>query len=146
MKSSGSAKATWRQGVTWRIVRCVLLYLLVYAMAWTAIGLLAPRGTTASFEQLSRWGSSLSYLDTGVYCFVLIGLPSIFIIVLTGLSHHEMEPPKFRAMVTVLILLPTWFLLFGNIVEELVIQVAAQGVFTTFVMPVPLIPRRDSGP
>ncbi|MET9645192.1 hypothetical protein [Streptomyces syringium] len=50
----------------------------------------------------------------------------------------------FRAMVTALILLPTWFLLFGNIVEELLLQVEAQVVFTTLVMPVPMVPRRDS--
>ncbi|MEV4870398.1 hypothetical protein [Streptomyces syringium] len=122
----------------------MLLYLLVYALAWVAIGLVVPRETTSFSEQLSSWDSSLSYLDTGMYCFVLIGLPSIFIIVLAGLCHHEREPPMFRAMVTALILLPTWFLLFGNIVEELLLQVAAQVVFTTLVMPVPMVPRRDS--
>lgn len=50
----------------------------------------------------------------------------------------------FRAMVTALILLPTWFLLFGNIAAELLLQVEAQVAFTTLVMPVPMVPRRDS--
>ncbi|MEV5137354.1 hypothetical protein AB0K71_18360 [Streptomyces syringium] len=123
----------------------MLSYILVYALAWVAIGLVAPRGATAgpdgNFEDRPLWESFQSYMETGLIFFLFVGIPSIFIIVLTGLSRQAMEPPMFRAMVTGLILLPTVFLLFGDVVEELLIQVAAQVVFATLVMPVPLIPQ-----
>ncbi|MEV6778479.1 hypothetical protein [Streptomyces syringium] len=139
---------SWRKGVTWRIARCVLSYLVVYALAWILIGLVAPRETDLAsddyFKKLPLWESLLSYLESGITLFLFIGVPSIFIILLTGLARKDMNPPAFRAMVTALILLPTWFLLFGNIVEELLIQVAAQVVFTTLVMPVPLIPQSEA--
>ncbi|MFF7688563.1 hypothetical protein ACFZB6_20705 [Streptomyces syringium] len=139
---------SWRKGVTWRIARCVVSYLVVYALAWIVIGLVAPRETDLTsdgcFKNLPLRESLLSYLESGITFFLLIGIPSIFIILLAGLARKDMDPPAFRAMVTALILLPTWFLLFGNIVEELLIQVAAQVVFATVVMPVPLIPQSEA--
>lgn len=126
----------------------MLSYLVVYALAWIIIGLVAPREADLAsddyFKKLPLWESLLSYLKSGITFFLFIGIPSIFIILLAGLARENMDPPAFRAMVTALILLPTWFLLFGNIVEELLIQVAAQVVFATVVMPVPLIPQSEA--
>ncbi|MFI8944737.1 hypothetical protein [Streptomyces syringium] len=126
----------------------MLSYVLMFALAWVIIGLIAPREVDpdpeAIREYLSFWESFLSYLRTGVVMFLLIGTPTIVIVVVAGIFHRKMEPPIFRAVVTVLTLLPTWFLLFSNTVQMLLLQVAAQVAFTTLVMPVPLIPRSEA--
>ncbi|MGX8905413.1 hypothetical protein ACR820_09330 [Streptomyces netropsis] len=137
-----------RSGSIARVFRCVLSYVLIFALAWIIIGLIAPReidpDPDSIREYLSFWESFLSYLRTGVVIFLLIGVPTIVIVVVAGLLHRRMEPPVFRAMVTFLTLMPTWFLLFSNTVQMLLLQMAAQVLFSTVVMPVPLILRPES--
>ncbi|GHG65758.1 hypothetical protein [Streptomyces griseocarneus] len=126
-----------------RLSGCALSYVLVFAAAWVVIGIAAPREldpASNSFGRLPFWESVLSYLELGVGMLIIIGIPSLLLILLAGLVRREKDPHGFRVMMAFLLLLPTWPLWFADIPIMFWLQAGAQVVFAACLMPVPLLP------
>ncbi|MFE7464652.1 hypothetical protein ACFU6R_11190 [Streptomyces sp. NPDC057499] len=119
-------------------------YLLTWVAAWLVHAVMAPR----QHELVSYLPRTRSYWeDTAFYLWgdttfarvgLLVGVPSLFIILLFGLLN-ERRGAAFRIPLAGLLLLPTWFLPFGNFLATLVVPVLAQVAFALFLMPVPLV-------
>ncbi|MCC3769665.1 hypothetical protein [Streptomyces sp. UNOC14_S4] len=126
-----------------RIMRCVISYVLVFALGWLLIALTGPRplkSLSSSFEHSSFGDSLLYYAGAGLTMLVMIGLPSIVIILIAGLLRKKMGSKEFRALVAGLLLLPVWPLLLVGTHLILYIQIGVQVVFAVALMPVPLLP------
>ncbi|GAA2714936.1 hypothetical protein GCM10010315_23130 [Streptomyces luteosporeus] len=123
--------------------RCVLAYLAVFMVGWLAIAVTGPRTLKAgsdSFEHASFGESMLSYCGTAIGMLVLIGIPSVLIALVAGVTRRKMEHQEFRALMAGMLLLPVWPLLFAGTPLILWIQIGVQVVFALTLMPVPLLP------
>ncbi|MFE7323760.1 hypothetical protein ACFU8W_02045 [Streptomyces sp. NPDC057565] len=99
-------------------------YALTFALTWAAVAAALPADAHVP--------------DTGLDFFPFIGIPSILMSFVYGLANTR-TGMAFRLPLAGLLLLPTWFLLFGNFVEMLVIPVMGQLVFALCVMRAPLL-------
>ncbi|MFF7214397.1 hypothetical protein ACFZAU_28310 [Streptomyces sp. NPDC008238] len=105
-----------------RLGDLILRYAVTYALTWVAVDLRLPG------EGESLWAP----------CIPLIAIPSLLISAYYALLNPRTSL-QFRLPLAVLLLLPTWFLLFQNFEEQLVIPVSGQLAFALCVMRVPLL-------
>ncbi|MFD9035996.1 hypothetical protein ACFVZW_33380 [Streptomyces sp. NPDC059567] len=108
-----------------RLVDLVVRYVLVFALTWVLVEAALPPEAEVP--------------ETGLDFFPFIGIPSIVISCVYGLASKAWDSMAFRAPLAVLLLLPTWFLLFGNFVEMLLIPVVGQLLFALCVMRAPML-------
>ncbi|MFF3255543.1 hypothetical protein ACFYWP_31965 [Actinacidiphila glaucinigra] len=116
--------APWRDlgFVGLRLGDLVVRYAATYALTWVVVDLHLPG------EGESLWAP----------CIPLIAIPSLLISAYYALLNSRTSL-AFRLPPAGLLLLPTWFLLFQNFEEQLVIPVSGQPAFALCVMRVPLL-------
>ncbi|WP_326573051.1 hypothetical protein OG539_23995 [Actinacidiphila glaucinigra] len=98
-------------------------YAVTYALTWVAVDLALPADVHTEL-----WAPSIP----------LIAIPSLLISAYYALLNPRTSL-EFRLPLAFLLLLPTWFLLFQNFAEMLLIPVTGQLVFALCVMRVPLL-------
>lgn len=119
------ASTPWRNlGVVGlRLFDLAARYVLTYTLTWAAVDWSLPAD---------------DFTDEWLACFPFIGIPSLFI----SASYALLSPrtgAAFRLPLACLLVLPTWFLLFQNFPEMLVIPVMGQLLFALCVVRVPLL-------
>ncbi|HET6356515.1 hypothetical protein [Streptomyces sp.] len=107
--------------------------MLLYAAAWLAIFLLT--GSEDSFAVTVR--NALAVL-------VITGVPTLFLALLAGLAHAQMDVTRFRIALAVPMLVFAWPLLFANTAEPWMYQIMAQLAFV-WLTPAPLVPENWTG-
>ncbi|MFD7334894.1 hypothetical protein ACFV98_02675 [Streptomyces violascens] len=117
-----------------RIGQCVLTYVLIHCAAWIVVALVVP--WEDSFAQIARLG--LGFL-------AFTGIPTLLLAIGTGLAHTKMDVVQFRLALTLPMLVFTFPLLGMSTAEPFVLQVAAQLLFVTWLMPAPLVPENWVG-
>ncbi|WKU46530.1 hypothetical protein Q3V23_22105 [Streptomyces sp. VNUA116] len=126
-----------------RILHCVLLYFLVFELGWLAIGMTTPRSWgrsdgTAGSVTFSE--AALGSLASGASVFLIVGLPSLVIVLIAGLTRKGTDLYAFRILISLLLILPLWPFMLAGTPLMLFIQFAAQVVYAMVLMPVPLLP------
>ncbi|MFE0629877.1 hypothetical protein ACFW3D_23285 [Streptomyces sp. NPDC058864] len=106
-----------------RLGDLVLRYAVTYALTWVAVDRSLPADAS-----------------TGLWlaCIPLIAIPSLLISAYYALLNPRTSL-EFRLPLAGLLLLPTWFLLFQNYGEMLLIPASGQVAFALCVMRVPLL-------
>ncbi|WP_406730181.1 hypothetical protein [Streptomyces sp. NBC_01794] len=112
---------------------CKRRSVLPYAAAWLAIALVAPGDD--SFDVTKR--NALTVL-------VVAGVPTLFLAILAGLAHTQMDVTRFRVTLAIPILDFAWPLLAASTDEPLMFQIMAQLAFV-WLMPAPLVPENWLG-
>ncbi|MGW7364017.1 hypothetical protein ACWGI8_11435 [Streptomyces sp. NPDC054841] len=107
-----------------RLVDLAVRYAVTFAVTWAAVDASLP----ADAVETEGW---LAF-------FPVIGIPSILISFVYGLGNSR-TGAAFRGPLAGLLLLPIWFLLFGNFPEMLSIPVAGQVLFALCVMRAPFL-------
>ncbi|WNO74782.1 hypothetical protein [Streptomyces sp. AM8-1-1] len=116
-----------------RMAQCVLTYLILYALAWV-IMTLAGRHED-SYAVVVR--DCLMVL-------VITGVPTLFLALLAGLAHTEMDVARFRMALAAPMLLFAWPMLAASTAEPLLFQATAQLAFA-WLTPAPLVPENWVG-
>lgn len=136
--------APWRRlwWIALDIGECIARYVFCFGLGWLLLALMGPRGTdTSTLLQVSRWESFQDYVESGAICFLMIGVPSLLIVLVSGCMRKDMDSRKFRRITASVLAFFVWPLLFLNSGPILLGQLAIQLVFALLVMPVPLMRR-----
>ncbi|MBT2439676.1 hypothetical protein J7E93_05980 [Streptomyces sp. ISL-36] len=107
-----------------RLVDLVVRYCLTFAITWAAMDAALPAEARSS--------------ETALDFFPFVGIPSILMSFVYGLASTR-TGMAFRLPLAGLLLLPTWFLLFGHFLEVLIIPVLGQLFFALCVMRAPML-------
>ncbi|MCX5385778.1 hypothetical protein [Streptomyces sp. NBC_00083] len=130
---------------TW-IATCGVRYCVTFGIGWIVTAAVGPPGSDPHHPEawvaMSRWASFKDYLSAGPGMFLMIGIPSLIILIVVGLRCQRMPSEQIRVMTGFMLLLPLWFLLFAGGALVVLVQGAFQCAFAA-VMPAPLDPRAD---
>ncbi|MFH8338061.1 hypothetical protein [Streptomyces sp. AM6-12] len=114
-----------------RVGRCVLTYVVLHAVTWVVIALLASREDSYT---------DIMWFSLGVLA--ITGIPTLLLALLAGLAHRRMEVTTFRATLAFPMVFFAWPLVGADYPQPLVLQVLCQIAFAAYLMPAPLVPEK----
>ncbi|NYV73525.1 hypothetical protein [Streptomyces sp. UH6] len=114
-----------------RVLLCVVLYPFIGAVAWVGI-----------IESLGVPLTSPSELEAARISITITGVPSVLLMVVAGLAHKRMNDARFRAILTVPMLMCGFLYIGASTGEVFQLGMLAQLVYV-WVAPVRLIRESD---
>lgn len=105
----------------------------------TVMRLLGHRSSGSTMRYLTRknlWGSFLGYMEGAPGMFLMIGVPSLILLVLISGRMGTSAPDEFRAFAATLLVIPVLVLFLVGTWVMVAIQVVAQIIFAAIIMPV----------